>query len=57
MKKFYMNIQCKGDDDRIGSFLTDEKGYQVTITFVDLVNLFNSSTYQELRENHTIIGI
>jgi hypothetical protein len=56
MKKFKVYTQCKGDDNRIGSFLKDDKGYQVTITFNDLINLFNSSVYKQLKSEGKIVS-
>ena len=56
MKTFKVYTQCKGNDDKIGSFLKDNKGYQVTITFTDLVNLFNSSIYKQLKSEGSIVA-
>ena len=54
-KTFKVYVQCKGDDGKIGSFLKDDKGYQVTITFMDVVNLFNSSIYKQLKYEGAVI--
>ena len=49
-RRYNIFIQCQGEDGRIGSFLKDTDGDQVTITFSDLVNLFNSTVYKQLKE-------
>jgi len=53
MKKFEIAVGCKGNDDKIGSFLL-YKGKQVTPTFIDAYTLINSSVYQEIRHGKTI---
>lgn len=41
-----IKIQCKDNQGKIGSFIVDKEGTQISKTYRDLVELFSSKEYK-----------